>query len=349
MRSFLFTLLLGLIGVTAAPGAQRDENPQPAEAANTLRAGIIGLDTSHAIAFTKLLNDPKSGSDLARVRVVAAFAGGSPDVASSRDRIEGYTRQVRGMGVEIVNSIPELLNKVDVVLLESVDGRTHLQQVRPVLEAHKPVFIDKPLAASLTDAIAIEQLAARNKTPWFSSSALRFGPAAQKLRHDPSVGDILGCDAWSPCPLEPHHPDLFWYGIHGVELLYTEMGPGCQSVTRAHADGADVVVGRWTGGRLGAFRGIREGKEDYGVVVFGSKRVVAALGFEGYQPLVEQIVRFFKTGKPPVEPRETIELIAFMEAADESKRQNGAPVEISALMAEARRQADAKLKHAGNP
>jgi predicted dehydrogenase len=301
-----------------------------------IRAGIIGLDTSHVIAFTKLLNGPKVPEDLAGVKIVAAFPGGSDDVPESHNRVGPYTQQVKGMGVEIVDSIPALLAKVDVVLLESVDGRPHLMQARPVIEAGKPLFIDKPLAGSLAGAIAIEELATKHGVPWFSSSSLRFGPKAQAIRHDPKVGDIIGCDAWSPCHLESHHPDIYWYGIHGVELLYTVMGPGCESVTRVSSEGTDLVVGRWKDGRIGTFRGLRAGKQDYGAVAYGGKGIGTAIGFEGYQPLLVEIVRFFKTRQPPVSAAETIEIYAFMEAADESKRQGGKPVEISAVMEKAR-------------
>ena len=312
---------------------------------NVIRIGIIGLDTSHVPEFTKIFNNPKATGNLAGFKVVAAYPGGSSDIPSSFNRIPQYTKAVQGMGVEIVNSIPDLLSKVDVVLLESVDGRPHLEQARPVLAAHKPVFIDKPLAGSLVDAIAIEKLGEKYQTPWFSSSSLRYGPKMEKVLADPKLGKITGCDAWSPSPLEEHHPDLFWYGVHGVELLYTVMGPGCQSVTRAHTQGCDVVVGTWADGRIGVFRGLRDAKHDYGVVVYGTKQVEAELGFEGYEPLVEQIARFFKTKKPPVSAKETIEIFTFMEAADESKRQNGTPVKLADVLAKAEQQAQAKVDH----
>lgn len=309
---------------------------QQTPTAQPLRAGIIGLDTSHCPAFTKLLNSPKPLPELAGVRIVAAFPGGSQDIHDSRDRVEQFTRQVKGMGVEIVDSIPALLTKVDVVFLESVDGRPHLEQVRPVFEAHKPVFIDKPLAGTLVDAIAIEQLGKKFDVPWFCSSSLRFGPKAQAILHDPKVGDVAGCDTWSPCHLEPHHPDLYWYGVHGCELLYRIMGTGCETVSRTSTDDADYVVGRWKDGRVGTFRGLRKGKQDYGAVVFGSKGIGTAIGFEGYQPLLVEIVKFFKTRTPPVSPQETIELYAFMEAADQSKREGGNPVRIADVMEKAR-------------
>jgi predicted dehydrogenase len=305
---------------------------------HALRAGIIGLDTSHAVEFTKLLNDPKAPDDLQGVRVVAAFAGNS-ELPSARDRRPKFTEQVKAMGVEVVDSIPALLDKVDVVLLESVDGRPHLEYARPVFKAGKPMFIDKPLAGSLADALAIAALGEGTMTPWFSSSALRFARDTQAARTDPKVGPITGCDAWGPCHLEPTHPDLYWYGIHGVETLYTVMGTGCETVSRAHSDGTDFVVGVWKDGRIGTFRGIRDGKQDYGATVFGKNGVAPAGHFESYRPLVVEIVKFFKTSQPPVPAAETLEMMTFMEAADESRHQGGAPVKLTDVLAKAREHA----------
>lgn len=299
-----------------------------------IRVGIIGLDTSHVVAFTSVLNDPNAEGDLAGVQVVAAYPGGSPDIPASRDRVEGYTRELsEKYGVEIVDSIEALLPKVDAVLLESVDGRPHLEQVKPVFAAGKPVFIDKPVAGSLADAIEIYRLSRESNVPCFSSSSLRFSPGILGMRNDDRVGEVLGCAAYSPCSLEPHHPDLFWYGIHGVEVLYTIMGPGCVSVTRVQTADTELVTGVWRDGRVGTYRGLRAGKQDYGAVVFGTNGIVPSGPYAGYQPLVVEIARFFKTRQPPVSPEETIEIIAFMEAADESKRQGGAPVTLESVLA----------------
>lgn len=337
MDSNLGTIVVLLVAMTLSATAVRAEDKRP------IRAGIIGLDTSHSTAFTKLFNDPAASGDIADVKIVAAFPGGSADIESSHNRIAEITKQIAAMNVKIVDSIPALLEQVDVVLLESVDGRPHLEQARPVFKAQKPMFIDKPLAGSLADAIAIDELGKKYKVPWFSSSSLRYSPGTVAAIKDPKVGQIIGCDAWSPCPLEAHHPDLFWYGVHGVETLYTVMGPGCESVIRIHTDGADVVVGTWSDGRIGTFRGIRSGKSDYGAMIFGKNGIAPTGKYEGYKPLVEQIATFFKTQKPPVNSGETLELFAFMEAADQSKRSGGAAVKLSEVMQKAKEEAMKKV------
>lgn len=299
-----------------------------------LRAGIIGCDTSHVIAFTDLINKPATSGPFADVEVTVAFPGGSPDIPASRDRLAGYVEDLRKKGVKIVDSLEKLAEESDVILLESVDGRPHLEQFKAVAQG-KPVFIDKPAAGSLADVIAIFRHAEATKTPVFSSSSIRFFDTIRSVAKDDALGDVLGCESTGPLHLEPHHPDLFWYGVHGVEGLYAIMGRGCESVTRVDAETSSLVVGTWNGGRLGAFRGMKVGPGYYGVTVYGTKSVIHRGGESGYEPALRAICEFFVSGKPPVSSEETIELFAFMEAADESKRQGGKPVAIADIMKKA--------------
>ncbi len=306
------------------------------------RLGIIGLDTSHVTAFTGLINkaEKKYGC-----KVVAGYPGGSPDINISVSRVEKFTRELRDKyGVEIVDSIEELCQKVDGVLLESVDGRPHLEQVKPVIAAKKPVFIDKPMAGSLADVLEIFRLARKNNVPCWSSSSLRFTPGVIDLGEKGQVGDVLGCDAYGPCSLEEHHPDLYWYGVHGVEMLFTVMGTGCQTVTRVRTKNYEFVVGTWQGGRIGTFRGLRKGKTGYGATIFGSKGIAQSGKYAGYGPLVDEIVKFFKTGKAPVPAEETIEIFAFMSAADESKTKGGAAVSLKSVIEKAKKYNEVRRK-----
>lgn len=322
----------------ALPLTLSAQEAPPAE----LKAGIIGLDTSHAVAFTKLLNNPRASGELAACRIVAAYPQGSRDIESSVSRVPGYTEQVKALGVEIVDSIEELVRRVDVVFLETNDGRPHLEQALPVLRAKKPVFIDKPVAGTLADAVAVYEAAQKHGAPVFSSSSLRFTKGAQALRGG-AAGRVLGADVYSPCSLEKTHPDLFWYGIHGVESLFTVMGVGCRTVARASTPDFDVVTGVWNDGRIGVFRGIRAGRSGYGGTVFGEKAIQEIGPYGGYEPLVVEIVKFFRTHEPPVSEEETLEIYAFMEAADESKRQGGAPVSVEQVLAKARQDAQKRL------
>lgn len=308
-----------------------------AQDAKPLRAGIIGLDTSHVIAFSTALNkgpkNPEDAPKVAGVTVVAAYPQGSKDIEGSTKRVPEYTEKVKALGVAIVDSIEELVKRVDVVFLESNDGRVHLEQLRPVLAANKPVFIDKPIAGSLADVLRIFDEAKKSGTPLFCSSSLRFGKETQAVRNG-SIGKVNSAETTSPASLEPTHPDLYWYGVHGCESLFTVMGTGCVSVKRGTtADGKIEVIGTWEGGRTGTFR---EDKVYTGKAV-GEKGEAPIGKFDGYEVLLFEIVNMFRTGKVPVSAEETIELYAFMEAADESKRRGGAEVTLQEVIEKARK------------
>ena len=320
---------------------------------DVIKVGIIGCDTSHVPAFTNAFHKAKPGGPLAGFRVVAAYPAGSDDIEASYSRVAGFTKTLADQGVEIVDSVEALLPKVDAVLLESVDGRPHLAQAKPLFAANrtaekkKPLFIDKPIAASLADTLEIFRLAKESGTPVFSTSSLRYYSDIASV-HGPEkrFGDVVGCVSFGPCSLDSHHPDLFWYGIHGVEILFTIMGPGCESVSCTATKDTHVVTGVWKDGRIGTFRGIRSGKSGYGAYVFGT----AASGLTedaqnkrsgGYEPMLVEVAQFFRGGSAPVAPEVTINLVAFMQAADESKRQGGKSIAIADVMRQAASDASA--------
>ena len=301
--------------------------------AKEIRIGLIGLDTSHVTAFTKIINDPKAEGPLANARVTAAFRGGSADIPSSSGRIDKFTDTLtQQYGVKLYPTIVELCKNVDAFMLESVDGRPKVRQAIPVIDAGLPLYIDKPMAGSLADVLFIFDYAKNKGVPIFSSSSLRYGKATQAARAG-ALGKIMHAETFSPASIEVRHPDLFWYGVHGCESLFTVMGPGCETVQRrSTADGKIEVIGKWKGGRTGIFR---EGK-GYGGHAKGTKGEGEVGIYDGYAPLVVEAVRMFQTGKVPVDPQETIEIFAFMEAADESKRQEGKPVKLADIIAAAR-------------
>ncbi|MDZ4852893.1 MAG: Gfo/Idh/MocA family oxidoreductase [Pirellulaceae bacterium] len=315
--------------------------PLAAQESKVLRAGIIGLDTSHAIAFANALNKgPKKPEDkekLSGVVFVAAYPHGSRDIVSSTQRVPEYIEKIKALDIEIVDSIDALLSQVDVVFLESNDGRVHLEQLKPVLAAGKPVFIDKPIAGSLADTVRILDAIKQAKVPCFCSSSLRFGKATQAVRSG-SIGSVHKAETFSPASIEPTHVDLYWYGVHGCESLFAVMGTGCLSVKRGTtADGKIEVVGTWAKNRTGVFREANTSdRKGYGGTAVGEKGEAAIGSHDGYDVLLFEIVNMFRTGKVPVSAAETLELYAFMEAADESKRRGGAEVTLKEVLDKAR-------------
>jgi predicted dehydrogenase len=313
-----------------------------------VRIGVLGLDNYQAVAYSQIFNDTKATGDLAGLRVVAAYPVGSPDIEESVQGLPKWKEQIGKFGVELVGSIDELLARCDAVMIMSLDGRTHLEQATPVLKAGKPLYIGRPLAASLKDAVSIYELAKETKTPCWSSSQHRYSPGFSGMRNHPEVGKVLGCDVYGGCPAEPHHPELFWHAVHGIETLQTIMGPGCVSVTCNSTPYAESITGIWSDGRVGTYRGIKQGALKYSATVFGDKGVstagvyghgVPTKGivptndeYMGYKGIAIEMAKFFKGGPTPVSPEETLEVFAFMEAAHESKRLGGQSVKLDAVL-----------------
>ncbi len=228
------------------------------------------------------------------------------------------------LGLSIVSSIAELLKKVDYVLLETNDGNLHLEQALQVIKAKKPLFIDKPIANSYSDALKIFEAAKKYACPVFSSSSLRYITGLQELDR----ANIVGADLYCPAVTEPSHKDLYWYGIHGVEMLFALMGPDCHAVRTIQEQGTSLYVGEWGDGRIASLRGIREGKDDFGGTVFLKDRIVHLGQFMGYGPLLDKILPFFETGLSPVDEKETLAICAFIDAAQESKLNGGNAVQL---------------------
>ena len=305
------------------------------------KVGVIGLDTSNSLEFTKLINVEK-GPECEGFRVTAAYQWGSKDIISATNRYAKYVPQMQEMGVEIVPSIAELLKKVDVVLLETNDGREHFSQAKEVFASGKLVFIDKPLAHNLRDAIKIYELGKATGAKWFSSSALRYSDVAVKARAG-EYGPIRGAALTSPSPLEEQgtHNFYTWYGIHGFEPLVAIMGMGVDKVSCFRNDTDDVINATWKDGRMGELRLMRKGWIYSGYVLPEKPKdrknpVVIFGGYQGYQPLLKEILKFFRTGVVPVPNEETLEIMAFMEAAEMSAKRGGAPVTIAEAMAACR-------------
>jgi predicted dehydrogenase len=340
-RKFIKSATFAGLGMAAAGNVSTLSSNRLPQAGK--RAGIIGLDTSHSVEFTKELNAAAASPAFAGYQVVAAYPYGSLDIPSSAERIPGYTKQVEELGVEIVGSIPDLVDKVDVFFLETNDGHRHLEQAVPVLKTRKPLFIDKPVAASLADVIAIFGVAKHYNSPVFSSSSLRFLPGVQEVVQG-KIGKVTGADTFSPCTIEKTHPDFFWYGVHGVEMLYAVMGTGCRELIRVHTADTDLIAGTWDDGRIGTVRGTRTGKHLFGGTAYGENGNAVLGPFDGYHSLLLQIISFFQRGRSPVQAEDTLEIYSFMEAADESKHRGGLSVRMEEIREQAAKTAENKIR-----
>ncbi len=294
------------------------------------KIGLVDFDTSHVVQFTKRLNHLGIDEDqwVDGGTVVMGFPGES---RVSPERIPGFTEELKEMGVQIVDSPVDMIGHVDAVFIESNEGNLHLDHAKPFLEAGLPLFIDKPFAATTAQARAIADLAAQQNVPIFSASSLRYTESVMEVQASlADEGGAVGAFVHSPGSEHYANPGLLNYGIHGVEVLFTLMGPGCQEVWAARTDGADHVTGLWDGGRLGTVRAIRSGSAGYGLTMYSDKRTVTTSidASNNYRNLLREIMKMLETGNSPLAIAETIEIISFIEAAYRSTQNGGAGTKL---------------------
>lgn len=326
-----------------------------------VKVGILGLDNYQGLAYAEIFNNPKASGDLAGVHVVAAYPVGSNDYPESQALIDRWKATFARFGnpaekgalkdyvpVEMVDSIDALLAKCDVVMIMSLDGRLHVKQAEPILKAGKRLYIGRPLAASLADAATILKLAEATKTPCFSSSQHRYSPGFIGMRNHPEVGKVLGCDVYGGFELKGAKADEFIRPLHSIETIYAIMGPGVVSVSCTSTPTAESYTLTWNDGRVGTYRGIKEGKVKYSATVFGDAGVSTAgiYGhgvpengivptkdkYMGYEGIAHEIAKFFKGGPTPVTTGETLEIFAVLQAAELSKAQHGAVIRTADVL-----------------
>lgn len=331
----------------------------PALSAEPVKLGILGIDNFGSVAYTEFLNKPRAEGVFEGVRVVAAYPIGSNDYPESDKLVAQWKDQLLKMyqnpadpkdqvpPIEMVDSVDELLKRCDGIMIFSMDGRLHLEQAKQVLKAGKRLFISRPLASSVDDAVAILKYAEETKTPCWSSSQHRYSTGFSGMRNHPEVGNVIGCDVYGGWTVNAPAADQFTRPLHSIETLLTIMGPGVETVTCASTKSAECITATWKDGRIGTYRGIKEGGVKYSATVFGDKGVspagiyghgVPVKGivpdndkYVGYEGLATEIAKFFKGGPVPVKPEETLEVFAIIQAAEESKAAGGGPVKVKNL------------------
>lgn len=286
-----------------------------------MRVGLLGLDMSHAVEFTRRLNDPRHPERVAGARVTCGWPGGSDDFELSRSRVGKFTQQVRDdFGVEILSSPQAVAKAADVILITAADGRAHRRLFEQTIEFRRPTFVEKPIATTYADAAAIFHLAREVNVPVMSCSTARFGvPLAKALAED--LGAVIGCDVFGPMPEQATQPGLFWYGVHSIEVMNVIMGRGCHEVRAVRTEETDLMTATWRDGRIATFRGLRNGEWKFGVSIHREKGFQFAdlLHNSWFKETLELILRDLPNGVSPVESADTLEIVRIIEAANQSR------------------------------
>jgi len=287
--------------------------------------GLIGLDNSHAALFTEMFHDPAHPQHVPGAKVVAAYPGGSPDIELSVSRVDQFTdRLSRRHGVRIVASPEAVAESCDMLLITSMDGRVHLEQLQRTIRYRRPTFVDKPMAHCHADAVEMFDLAGATGVSLMSCSSLRFSPELMAALADAREGRIVSCEAFGPFNELPMPPGLFWYGIHAVEVLFCVMGCGCERVQADHDGDSEVITGTWADGRQATVRRTADGDSRFGVVIH-REHATQNVMFDvvpPYRPMLVSLLNAFSQNLSAVPVEETLEIIRFVEDANCQRSRN---------------------------
>lgn len=292
---------------------------------NPFNIAIVGCDTSHSVQFTRLLNDETQPDHIAGARIIAAVADPYGCIAGSGEKALKNAALLQSQyGVQLCEAIAELPENLDSIFILGTDGTRHLPQFIECVERGVPIFIDKPFTTSSEEAESIFRIAAERNVPVVSASSLRFEDNFLAAQAACNGEKVTGADCYGYIELEPTAPGFFWYGIHIAELLIAAMGTGLQHVTVTSQENYDVITGIWADGRVGTIRGSRQPHYQYGGTLHTAVEpipfVVPNDTSYTYARLVDRLLGFIETGVSPFDPRETLEIIRFLELAEELRQ-----------------------------
>ncbi|MFS0910560.1 Gfo/Idh/MocA family protein [Microbacterium sp. 179-I 3D2 NHS] len=289
--------------------------PPPVETAPVetapIRFGLIGVDSSHALQFTRLLGDGRSGR-VTGGTVTSAWRGPtSTDFPPSRDRNDENARALVERGVALRDSPEAVAADVDALLLVSSDVRTRREQFARLADLGKPVYVDTRFAASTADAAEMLRRAESGGTLVLSGSPKRFTPAFRAMMTD--AGAIRSLDLIGPLVVQPGHPGLTWYGVHLVDLAVAAFGPDC---ARVEPDGGGVRL-VWRDGRTATLSGPAEwGAWTRGWVqtASGPEEFAIEANEDMLVGLLESVVRACRNGRPNIPPAEILAITGIVVA-----------------------------------
>jgi predicted dehydrogenase len=282
-----------------------------------LNIGIIGLDTSHSIEFTRRIQAPDCPPDqkVKGMKVVTCLR--FPSAFQSEPDQDKRQQILESWGVAVTKNLDEATCDVDALMLEINDPGLHLEYFQKIVNIGKPIFVDKPPADTVANAQEIGRLAKEKKIRIFSASSLRFGPQVLQIAKEMPQAKIcfsIGCLGKAP-----KGSSIVWYGVHVVEMLQQVMGIGAKKAYACKDAIGIMAIIEYSYNRRGLIQ-LTEGDYQYGIMAQDAKtkKYYNVDSSRLYTDLLNRIRDFFNGAKPAVGWEESVEVQAILNAIDQS-------------------------------
>lgn len=282
-----------------------------------IKIGMVGLDTSHSVAFTRCLQAPDCAPEqhVSGARVVACMRFETP--FQGKEGLDDRQKQLEGWGVKVTESFEEAVADCDAIMLEINDPAYHVEYFQKCTELGKPIFLDKPMADNIANARLIAKMAKDAGLRVFSASSLRFIPALAQAIEE--VGEPKYVSTYGPLGKAPAGSSIVWYGVHAFEMLERAMGLGAKSVFARKDSVGVVAIVDYEEGKRGVVE-LTEGAGSYGGSVRSENKAVpfSADNAPFYTLELVEVVKFFAGAESPVTLEDALEVTAMLDAAERS-------------------------------
>ncbi len=283
-----------------------------------IKIAVIGLDTSHSVSYPALMQGPKR--IISGMKVETCFPFLTP--FTTKKTLAERSEKLAALGVKVTENWDEALDGCDAVMLEINDGSFHLEYFKKVAALGKPVFLDKPLAATLADGRAIMRLARKHQTRVWSSSSIPFTAEFEKVPKE--VPEVRLAHMFGPLGIAPAGDSLIWYGVHVVESIQRLMGPGALNVRAIETPYSIAGIISYADDRQALMETVKKtgyyGGRAQGFLSGGEQKIYSFVcdNSKPKKNFMQAIKSFFQGGPAPVSMASTFEGLAIMAAARKS-------------------------------
>lgn len=269
-----------------------------------MRIGIIGIDSSHSAIVAKAVNLDGRYKGV-EITCVCGDSAAETEAFANTCNVSS-----------IIDNPSHVIGSIDAVMIMHRHPERHYQAAIPFIKAGVPVFIDKPMTTSTTEARSILNLAKRHRTPIASFSVLPLQPGFATLKSRLSSSDrIISADIFGPCDINDQSGGVFYYGIHSVALALKLLGYDITHIDLLKQE-HDVATLFASGGQTVRIHLINDWTQPFTVMIKTATQTlhqVIALGPDYFLPGLDQIIHMFKTGREPEEHKHIAEMISVLE------------------------------------
>lgn len=229
-------------------------------------------------------------------------------------------------GAQRLNSIEELVDKSDYIIVLSPDNPEHHERLSRIpLISGKPVYIDKTFSPDFASGVRMFELAGKYGTPMFSSSALRFAKEFQSYPDNKINRESLEYMATLGSGLYEN------YSVHQFEMIVSLMGPGAKRIKSLSSDNSRLLAMEYADGRRASMLQIQQAPFQAALQLKNWEGVFINQCSDIFPGLIHSMLNFFETGKPPVPKEETLEIMAIIEAGYKALANYDAWIEIEQI------------------